>query len=217
MTAIIHDDLTWDEEHIRDCLTNERLRSYLSAADGDLADAALLGVSAIVEVVVRNAIDRELRSWSFVKHGTITWFDHIRLDAKGSADLRRARSRATRYGQPPELHGKVIAELTFGFWRYLIESRYHTALWVPAIHQAFPNGSANTRLKRQQVAANMQQLLFARNRVAHHEPIHMRDMKKDMRAANLLVNWVSTQAVAWMNNVSTLHAVTATKPRSLQK
>ena len=32
----------------------------------------------------------------------------------------------------------MIAELSLGFWRYLVESRYFTALWVPATHAAFP-------------------------------------------------------------------------------
>lgn len=214
----------WEHEEIRDCITAERLHSYLRAANGDLSRAlalyewniraseALLGQAAVVEVVVRNAIDRELGTWSLAKHGTITWFDHVPLDAKGAADLRRARARATRYGQAPEIHGKVIAELTFGFWRYLTESRYLTTLWMPAVQHAFPGGHPHPPKRRQQVAANVQQLLFARNRVAHHEPIHARDLRKDLRAAILLVSWVSPAAVAWMNDVSTLEQVSGARP-----
>src|SRR5690606_6037312 len=120
----------WKVEEIRDAVTIDRLRSYLRSS-GDLpralalyewnirASEAVLGLIAIVEVVVRNSIDRELRAWSIRKHGTPTWFDHIPLDAKGAADLKQARARATQFGQIPEIHGKVIAELTFGFWRYL--------------------------------------------------------------------------------------------------
>ncbi|MCG7415770.1 hypothetical protein MHK74_14600 [Microbacterium aurum] len=35
---------------------------------------------------------------------------------------------------------RVIAELSRGFWRYLVESRYLTSLWVPSTHAAFAHG-----------------------------------------------------------------------------
>lgn len=59
------------------------------------------------------------------------------LDHRDRQDLQKERHRArSRRGE--EVHGKVIAELSLGFWRYLVESRYFTALWVPATHAAFP-------------------------------------------------------------------------------
>jgi hypothetical protein len=39
------------------------------------------------------------------------------VDAKGLSDIAQARERATRHGRDPQAHGKVIAELSFGFWR----------------------------------------------------------------------------------------------------
>ncbi|HXL93420.1 MAG TPA: hypothetical protein VN969_31200 [Streptosporangiaceae bacterium] len=51
-----------------------------------------------------------------------------------------ARQQATDGGQHPVVPGKVVAELHFGFWRYLLASKYYTALWVPALSAAFPAG-----------------------------------------------------------------------------
>lgn len=209
-----------------DLVTRERMGSYLSAVHGDLelafaryewnieASASVIGLSSVVEVVVRNAIDRELTAWAERVHGVgASWFDQAPLDPKGRRDLENARSRATQHGRNREIHGKVIAELSLGFWRYLVESRYHTSLWVPAVHRAFSDGPKDLRLRRGQVALQMQQLQFVRNRAAHHEPIHRRDLNKDMTAAEGLMRWVSPDAAAWMAAVCSLREVIARKPR----
>lgn len=52
----------------------------------------------------------------------------------------KACDRATRRGREVEVHGTVIAELSFGFWRYLVASRYLTALWIPGARAAIPHG-----------------------------------------------------------------------------
>jgi hypothetical protein len=215
----------WDYGVVMTLVTQERMGSYLSVVRGDVelafaryewnieASASVISLSSVVEVVVRNAIDRELVAWAERVHGTgASWFDHAPLDPKGRRDLENARSRATRRGRDREVHGKVIAELSLGFWRYLVESRYHTSLWVPAIHRAFPDGSRDLRRRRGQVALQMQQLQFVRNRAAHHEPIHCRDLDKDMKAAESVMLWVSPDAAAWMAAVCSLREVIARKP-----
>lgn len=89
--------------------------------------------------------------------------------------------------------GKVIAELPVGFWRFLVESRYFTTLWIPANHAAFPGGPADARDRQRAVAGRLQQLTFVRNRAAHHEPIHKRDLIKDLRSATDLAGGVSAR------------------------
>lgn len=72
-------------------------------------------------------------------------------------------------GAPP---GKVIAELPFGFWRFLSCAAQEKALWVPFIHNAFPPGTD----RRTDVDEPVTQLHRLRNRVAHHEPVLSEDM-----------------------------------------
>ncbi|OIH92344.1 hypothetical protein BIU90_10550 [Curtobacterium sp. MCBA15_001] len=178
------------------------------------AASRVLVLTGLVEVIVRNAIDRELAGWASRRSDSSEWFDHVPLDAQGAADLAKARLRATQRGRRPEVHGRVVAELTFGFWRYLVESRYHTALWVPGVHRAFPDGAPNLRVRRAEVAQRLQQLHFVRNRAAHYEPIHERDLGRDQRLAVELLSWVSPVAGAWAERVSDLPAVIAARPRS---
>ncbi|MFZ6992714.1 hypothetical protein ACO0E1_12545 [Curtobacterium sp. RRHDQ66] len=177
------------------------------------AAASVLVLTGLVEVVTRNAIDRELSAWASRRGRSRDWFDLVALDRQGTADLDKARSRATRNGRRAEVHGRVIAELTFGFWRYLVESRYHTALWVPGLHRAFPHGPRDLRVRRAEVARRLQQLHFVRNRAAHHEPIHARNLSRDHELAIELLRWVSPEAGTWALRVSDLPTVLAARPR----
>lgn len=200
----------WRYAALRDRLTAERLGSYLAAADGDLAlafslyewnmrvSAGVLTTTGIVEVIVRNAMDQQLRAWAGAKKPGSTWLDLAPLDDQGRSDVTKARQRATRHGADAEVHGKVIAELNFGFWRYLAASRYLTSLWVPALHRAFPRGPRELRTRRGEAERRLQQLMFVRNRAAHHEPIHRRNLMRDHDRAVELVSWIDEDCAAWL-------------------
>jgi hypothetical protein len=81
-----------------------------------------------------------------------------------------ARLNATRAEQP-EVHGKVVAELSFGFWWSLLATEYNRRLWQPCLRAAF-DGS----VRRAALHAELNELRLLRNRIAHHEPIHRRDL-----------------------------------------
>lgn len=99
---------SWNEIVIQSLLTSQRLSSYLGAVNNDLsralklyewnthADAALVQTVALVEVVVRNAIDREMAAWAASRHGSSSWFDIAPLDSRGHQVLSEARYRATQ-------------------------------------------------------------------------------------------------------------------------
>ena len=108
-----------------------------------------------------------------------------------------ARQQATDGGQHPVVPGKVVAELHFGFWRYLLASKYYTALWVPALSAAFPHLPVRDRKSasaNRMVFDALGNLNKARNRVAHHEP-------------------VTASARAWINDTGRITAVLATRPQ----
>ncbi|WP_267419460.1 MULTISPECIES: hypothetical protein [unclassified Curtobacterium] len=214
---------TTSTDALRTLVTPSRLRSYVDATP-DLhsaltlyewnmrASASVMELVGIVEVVTRNALDRELATWARRRHPDSTWLDQVPLDPQGRSDLVKARGRASRNGRRPEVHGRVVAELTFGFWRYLVESRYLTTLWIPALHSAFPHGPHDLLTRQREVRARLQQLHFVRNRAAHHEPIHERDLRRDHDDAIELLGWIHPAAAEWAQDVASLRAVLRARP-----
>lgn len=212
-----------DYEALARLLSAERLGSYLTWSGGVLpaafglyewnmaASAAIMHTTGMVEVVVRNAMDRALTQMGNAK-GWQSWFDRAPLDQRGRVDIEKARERATRFGSQPEIHGKVVAELSLGFWRYLAASRYLTSLWTPALFSAFPNGLVDKLQAQRHVDRHLKNLLIVRNRAAHHEPIHRRDLLRDLAAAVQVTTWVDPQAGAWVADLSTIAEVVAHRP-----
>lgn len=213
----------WSSAVIRDLLTTDRLRSYLIDAGDDTdaalrlyewnlaASAAIMQTTAMLEVVVRNALDRQLVAWA-ASRGAGSWLDVAPLDERGLDDLAQATQRATGYGKSQRLHGKVVAELSFGFWRYLTAQRYHASLWVPALHHAFPHGDPDIRQRRRRVERHLARLMLVRNRAAHHEPIHRRNLTNDLAVAIDVLTWIHQDAGAWVAEKSMIPAVVAARP-----
>ena len=218
----MRDPVAIQTEKLVRLLTQERLASYRESA-GSIQQAlalyewninmsaAVLATSAAVEVLVRNSMDIALQSWALAR-GYQDWLDAAPLDAKGREAIAAARNHlqlkcADRTEQRP------IPALTFGFWRYLVTSRYLTTLWLPSLQHAFPFGPEDPLKRRQEVHFAMQQLVFLRNRAAHHEPIHRRDLLQDHNTAINLAAMVDPVAGEWVARRSTIPAVMAAKPR----
>lgn len=212
-----------DATAIEALITPERLSSYTRVTRSsdeaiqlyewnmDLA-GAVLHLTGMVEVLARNALDSALLDWAQQRHGTDEWFDVIPLDHQGGKDLAKARERATKNGRHTERHGKVIAELNFGFWRYLVEKRYLTSLWIPAMADAFSHGDPDLRQRGIEVRSRMAALHLSRNRAAHHEPLHTCKPAKDRDDAIALAQWISPAAGAWVDRLEQITAVLARRP-----
>ncbi|WP_395152382.1 hypothetical protein [Ilumatobacter sp.] len=110
--------------------------------------------------------------------------------------------------------GKIVAELTFGFWRFMCASRYLTSMWVPATAGAFPYhpDPANAAQVRSDVDDRVQRVHFLRNRVAHHEPVHKRNLQSDLDAISDVVDWIDPTLADWMAESSRTASVIATRP-----
>ena len=99
---------------------------------------ALWEVLGHVEVVLRNARHDTLTARHQRRGRAGHWYaDPVgELPQHARDDVGRAKQRLLRAGAPP-LPGKIVAELGFGFWRFLLARRYTASLW-PALRPAFP-------------------------------------------------------------------------------
>lgn len=205
---------------LRRLLSEDRLRPYLDAVGGDWNPAlqlyewnicvgsAAMGLTGMVEVFLRNAFDQSLLHWARGK-GEEDWLGLAPLDQRGREDINKARRRAGDRAT----HGSVLAELTFGFCRYLVGRKYLTTLWIPALSRAFPYVDGDSASARALVEASVQQLHFLRNRAAHNEPVHRRDLHGDLLAAQRLIGWIDPAAATWMLRQEGLSAILRERPQ----
>lgn len=204
--------------------SQERLSRYLTATNQDIANAielyeyniavseALFGFLHGLEVGARNSIHYILRQ----DLGTATWFDggatlpwsatgeRLMLTTVMREMVRDAKDKLPVGASP----GKVIAELTFGFWPNLLTHRFHTTLWVPSLHSAFPHATVPRKI----IHLRLETIRRLRNRIAHHEPILTSKNevhtgfpdKPTMALPEILecVEWISTDAAHWLKTQS---------------
>jgi hypothetical protein len=146
--------------------------------------SALLHDLAHLEVGIRNAYDQALTKHSqFSPHWTACaqqvfapvmrqkrFYDPtLEKMVKKRVDVnrkpRQALERAITDAGGIASSGKIVAQLMFGFWRYLSSAAHEVPLWRPYLHHAFPGTS------RGYIDGRMGDLHELRNRVAHHEPL----------------------------------------------
>lgn len=128
----------------------------------------------------------------------------VDINAKPRQNLDRAvREAGGRQATP----GKVVAQLMFGFWRYLSSNAHEVALWRPYLHHAFPPGTA-----RNQVDIPIGELHGLRNRVAHHEPVLAVDLQQANAQLLQVAGLVDPQLAVYIQSSSRVTALTNVRP-----
>lgn len=166
-------------------VSQPRFATYIDAAPTPSDAVALYEWNAMLsgafyellqhtEVILRNAMDREMSAFHVSSGQSGSWLDSTALlTAQMQRRVRKAREFRTRT-RKPSLHDDIVSELSYGFWRDMLsKSQMHT-LWVPALHRSFPNLVGNPS----QVRNAVHHTFILRNRIAHHEPIHQRDLNR---------------------------------------
>ena len=205
-------------ESLKGCLSPDRMSKYLRATHGGLSDALALynwntAVSAAfygplqwLEVALRNSIDNCLAE----AYGD-SWYFHkdARLDYICRRQVKEARDRLERNNQAIT-RSRMVAALSFGFWVTLLsrggmssakgaKANFEMTLWRPALHKAFPNRPG---LARKQAYQPLDYLRTFRNRIAHHEAIFERDLRRDYERIVRVTGWISPEARAWIEEHS---------------
>ena len=185
------------------------------------AGAALEAVH-VFELVLRNAIDRELRLWHQSLTGTTDWILHphpfvLKVIPKLKIDQATAKARSVATARHRTLaHDDVLAQLSLGVWRYVLPSHANRAkqrLWREATSSAFPHWRG--AWDPQSIVARVANAHELRNRVAHLEPLHHYDLRRarrDMRSVCHAVGpdaarlFVSTERLLPLIEANPLHS-----------
>lgn len=186
-------------------LSPERLAGYYAIARGDRwtgirlyernteLSEALYGITQCLEVALRNAIHIVFTS----QLGTPEWYDKIPLEDPEREAIQEAKDSILEKAQPVT-PGRIVAELTFGFWVKLFSGAYEKQLWVKYLYRIFP-----ITLKRTVLHSRLIQLKTLRNRIAHHERIlGKRDLRQDYADLLETIGWISKDIEAWVKSTN---------------
>lgn len=162
-----------------------------------------------LEVLLRNCIHTAL-SRRFGKR----WFDNGRMTFSKEAErsIRKAKRRAGGAGAPP---GKIIAELSFDFWRFLLTSYYQASIW-PQVEKALKQKPNN----RQHFEDLVVVVYNMRNRCSHHESVvQQHNIPREIahldtvdNAIHMVASFIDPHAAAWIKGNSRIPTIRTQRP-----
>lgn len=184
-------------------LSSDRLRPYHASVGGNLERAvrlyeqntllseSLYGILQGLEVSLRNTIHAQLAS----DYGQAEWYDILKLEPEQSAMLRRAKDSLVKEEKTLDA-GRVVAELSFGFWTGLTGPKYDV-LWRDHLVKIFPRRP----VQRVEVQTRLNSIRKLRNRIAHHEPILFSGrLQKYVNQIFDTIAWVSPVTARWVRS-----------------
>lgn len=224
------------DQWIDDWLGAPRFQRYVSMCNGDRARAltlyewnielgqAVMHDIAHFEVALRNCYDRAISStWTKSTHWLMDaespavmpiWrTKNVRGIKRGSdvnfVNRRKVDEAIKGAGYGKATPGKVMAELSLGFWRQLTTSAMEKSMWVPHVHHAYPAGTS-----RADVDSKISQVNILRNRIAHHEPLSTAQLNASSVHSDMLqcLALLSQPVHAHVLSTSRVVAVNAQRP-----
>ena len=189
-------------------ISKDRLFPYVSYTNGDIFKAVLLyerntllsqgfyGVLQPLEITFRNSVHRVMtQDWK-----RANWYDHPGLLKYREAEsVKAAKANIVRWNKAITT-GRVVAELTFGFWLRLLDTSYEKTIWVPTLYKAFPNMAKPDRAT---IFNRLYSIKTLRNRIAHHEPIVFRNLERDYLNAIETIGWFCHTTETWVSATNT--------------
>ena len=194
-------------------ISQERLQPYLNHHSGNyekaiahykanvLISESFYPLISILEVGLRNSIDKQ-----FIRRFTDNkWYENIefvRIVSKYQID-RISDARSNIQSSKKEITtGRIVSELTFGFWTSLFDTKFELTLWKN-LRFAFPNCPKQNR-KRKIISAKLNSIRKFRNRIFHHESISwnlevLESYKQDIIEG---INWLDKDLLIWIDELN---------------
>jgi hypothetical protein len=198
-------------------LSKERFLTYVTHAGGDREKAFRLYVHNLrlssslfetiggLEIAFRNSVHLTLtqafRSDNWFDNVPFTWLPHERGAIQKAKELIRSRKKQV-------LPGRIIAELTFGFWCGITGRAYRDLLWIPHLHKAFPF----KRLGHKEAHNRLNEIRELRNRIAHHECVLHLDPARKYSNIVETVNWICPTTGSWIETNSSFPSICQSPP-----
>lgn len=182
-------------DKIAEAISKDRLSVYASINNEETINNYLKNIEVcrafypllhFFEVCLRNAIDKALTQYLKGKD----WFDFLSLDENVINKIDEAKEKIIRRGHPIT-HGRIVAELSLGFWTSFISKKFSQHQYQGFIFKnAFPNCPKYMRTPKamQKRFENFRNL---RNRISHCERIiHYKNLSNVRSEILESIKWV---------------------------
>lgn len=205
---------------VREALSFARMVTYESesttipALEGALqlyawnarASVALMIPLSIAEVVIRNAVHDALQS---VFGERWPWHSGF---VRSLPERSRVILLAAREGQASS--GKVVAELSFGFWQRMFTGRFDGDLWNKQLNRVMPNMNLALSIQQRRgiIHNRLEYLRLLRNRIAHHEPLLKRNLHADFDSSVSLIAWRCQSTADWTMHIEDVQTTLNRRP-----
>ena len=176
-------------DQFENIISAPRMSRYLSACEGNTRKAMTLyrlnlrlsqeffTIISCFEISLRNKIDEHLirtLGYDWLKNGAQ---NRGVFDNQYTRLTQRTINDAFKSLKNSYTHNKLVAELGFGFWRFLFAQRQYKATGrnLLKIFPAKPKSSPTSQYNQNYVFNQLADINKFRNRIAHHEPICFRN------------------------------------------
>lgn len=148
---------------------------------------SLYPLISIFEITLRNSIDKALENYFKLTD----WNNVIQLQQTEIMMINDAMLKIKRQGKKYS-HGRLIAELTLGFWVALMGRKYNTQGFQFAVIKNCLHGCPSNQKSSGAIQKNLSEIRFLRNRIAHHERIsHWKDLKQKHDLILDFIKWLN--------------------------
>jgi hypothetical protein len=169
----------------------------------------------VVEVALRNSLDRavgtHLADQEWLVHSEAGSPTSRFLEIRAQGMVAEAYDMLERAKKPVE-QGRIVAELSFGFWTSLLNRRYDQGLWPAHLKNAFP-GAPRSRRTRSTFSRRFNAIREVRNRVSHHEPIWYREtLAADHEDIIEACKWLEPSSILLLQQADRFSRILAARP-----
>ena len=163
-----------------------------------------------VEIVLRNAVDREMQKLNVALGNQGDWLNELNVGIPRiwREHITRAKDYLISEGKGLT-HPNIVSQLNFGFWRTFLTRQYKDTLWRTTLRFAFPNAPSR---QPEFIFTRVRHLHVLRNRIAHHEPIYRRDIARDFQICMEVLDAISPDIAQWSVENSRVLQVLAERP-----
>ncbi len=201
-----------DSKALERIFSTERLQSYLKRHNDNysfaidhyraniLISESFYPLISILEIGLRNGVNNQL----ITKFSGSEWFenkDFIKIASSFQIETISKARNSILQEKKEITPGRIIAELSFGFWTSLFDARYEMTLWKN-LRLVFPACPKVIR-QRKTISSKLNGIRKLRNRIFHHEAISwdVSAIKSYRNEISEGIQWLDRDLLKWSESL----------------